>query len=125
MVVKLNYYTDDAVTLHHGDCLEVLRTLPDCSVDSVVTDPPYGLEFMGKAWDRFDEDSRARAGMTTTGYTDGGERLERPSFLGGLNLHSLVSRVIRRSNVPVSVVKGGSETGAAAEKGDWQLRPTH
>lgn len=26
-----------------GDCLDVLRTLPDCSVDSVVTDPPYGL----------------------------------------------------------------------------------
>lgn len=29
--------------VHEGDCLEVLRTLPDCSVDSVVTDPPYGL----------------------------------------------------------------------------------
>lgn len=28
-------------TLHHGDCLEVLRTLPDASVDAVVTDPPY------------------------------------------------------------------------------------
>ena len=38
-------------TLHHGDCLDVLKTLPDCSVDSVVTDPPYGLSFMGKRWD--------------------------------------------------------------------------
>lgn len=28
-------------TLHQGDCLEVLRTLPDASVDAVVTDPPY------------------------------------------------------------------------------------
>ena len=37
--------------LYHGDCLEVLRTLPDCSVDSIVTDPPYGLSFMGKKWD--------------------------------------------------------------------------
>jgi DNA modification methylase len=45
------YYRDDRVTLHHGDCLDVLRTLPDASVDSVVTDPPYGLEFMGKDWD--------------------------------------------------------------------------
>ena len=35
----------------HGDCLEVLRTLPDNSVDAVVTDPPYGLSFMGKRWD--------------------------------------------------------------------------
>ena len=45
------YYADDAVTLYHGDCLEVMRTLPDSSVDSIVTDPPYGLGFMGKTWD--------------------------------------------------------------------------
>lgn len=45
------YYQDSEVTLHHGDCLEVLRALPDSSVDSVVTDPPYGLAFMGKKWD--------------------------------------------------------------------------
>jgi site-specific DNA-methyltransferase (adenine-specific) len=36
--------------LLHGDCLEFLKTLPDCSVDAVVTDPPYGLKFMGKRW---------------------------------------------------------------------------
>lgn len=34
-----------------GDCIEVLKTLPENSVDSIVTDPPYGLEFMGKEWD--------------------------------------------------------------------------
>lgn len=67
--------------VHHGDCLAVLRTLPDESVDAVVTDPPYGLSntdpkhvaetltkwvtgdheytppakggFMGKTWDSF------------------------------------------------------------------------
>ena len=37
--------------LIHADCLEALRKLPDNSVDSVVTDPPYGLSFMGKKWD--------------------------------------------------------------------------
>ena len=37
--------------LRLGDCLEVLRTMPDSSVDAVVTDPPYGLSFMGKRWD--------------------------------------------------------------------------
>lgn len=37
--------------LHHGDCLEVMKSLPDNSVDAVVTDPPYGLSFMGKRWD--------------------------------------------------------------------------
>lgn len=45
------HYTDDRVTLHHGDCLDVLATLPEASVDAIVTDPPYGLGFMGKAWD--------------------------------------------------------------------------
>ena len=35
-----------------GDNVETLRTLPDACVDSCVTDPPYGLEFMGKAWDK-------------------------------------------------------------------------
>lgn len=34
-----------------GNCLETLKDLPDNSVDSVVTDPPYGLSFMGKKWD--------------------------------------------------------------------------
>lgn len=64
--------------LHHGDALEILKTIPDNSIDSIVTDPPYGLGkepdalemlkdwikdghhdvknksgFMGKAWDAF------------------------------------------------------------------------
>jgi len=34
-----------------GDCRDVLKTLPDNSVDSIVTDPPYELGFMGKKWD--------------------------------------------------------------------------
>ena len=37
--------------LIHGDCLEKLKELKDNSVDAVVTDPPYGLSFMGKKWD--------------------------------------------------------------------------
>ena len=37
--------------LRLGDCYDVLRTLPEASVDSIVTDPPYGLSFMGKRWD--------------------------------------------------------------------------
>jgi hypothetical protein len=39
------------IDLRLGDCLEVMRTLPNNSVDSIVTDPPYGLSFMGKKWD--------------------------------------------------------------------------
>lgn len=49
------------VNLHHGDCLDVMRGLPDNSVDSVVTDPPYGIRFMGKAWDGADIEARVAA----------------------------------------------------------------
>jgi DNA modification methylase len=45
------YWSDDTVTLYHGDCLDVLAGIPDDSVHAIVTDPPYGLGFMGKAWD--------------------------------------------------------------------------
>ena len=44
--------SNPTTTIHVGDALEVLRTLPSESVDAVVTDPPYGLKFMGKDWDR-------------------------------------------------------------------------
>lgn len=43
------YFADDSVTLHHGDALDVLRALPDGSVDSCVTSPPYfGLRDYGE-----------------------------------------------------------------------------
>jgi site-specific DNA-methyltransferase (adenine-specific) len=35
----------------HGDCFEVLKTISDSSIDLILTDPPYGLSFMGKNWD--------------------------------------------------------------------------
>lgn len=74
------YYTDDTTALHLGDCLDILPTLPDNSIDAIVCDPPYGLAnlhpdivlraltawiggdrtytptgkgFMGKEWDAF------------------------------------------------------------------------
>jgi site-specific DNA-methyltransferase (adenine-specific) len=75
------YWSDDVVSLHLGNCLDVLREMPDASVDAVCTDPPYALAelstalvlqamgawmtgdrdhvpdgpggFMGKRWDRF------------------------------------------------------------------------
>jgi len=38
-------------TVIQGDCLEVMQGIPDGSIDSVITDPPYGLSFMGAKWD--------------------------------------------------------------------------
>jgi site-specific DNA-methyltransferase (adenine-specific) len=65
--------TTQPFTLHLGDCLDVLRTLPDNSVDSVVTDPPYALPggFMGKTWDNFDGREDAGFGYWLAGFTDG------------------------------------------------------
>lgn len=37
--------------VQHGDCRDVMRSLPADSVDAIVSDPPYGLAFMGKEWD--------------------------------------------------------------------------
>jgi site-specific DNA-methyltransferase (adenine-specific) len=44
--------TKERYTLHHGDSLVVLASMPANSVDSIVCDPPYELGFMGKAWDK-------------------------------------------------------------------------
>ena len=38
-------------SLIHGDCVEAMLQMPADSVDAIVTDPPYGLGFMGKKWD--------------------------------------------------------------------------
>lgn len=37
--------------LYLGDCLSVMTAMPPDSIDTIITDPPYGLGFMGKAWD--------------------------------------------------------------------------
>lgn len=42
------YYKNGTSTIYHGDCLDVL---PSLQADAIVTDPPYGLKFMGKNWD--------------------------------------------------------------------------
>ena len=40
------------MTIITADCVEAMAAMPADSVDALVTDPPYGLEFMGKEWDR-------------------------------------------------------------------------
>jgi len=52
--------------LHLGDCMDVMRTMPDNCVDSVITDPPYGLAFMGVAWDTFGDGRKGGARTDAT-----------------------------------------------------------
>lgn len=65
------HYEDANVKLFHGDCVEVLKTLPDNSVDAVVTDPPYGIRFMGKAWDGEDIEEMTRKRRESKPMPDG------------------------------------------------------
>jgi DNA modification methylase len=51
--------------VRHTDCLKALPKLSADSIDAIVTDPPYGLEFMGKEWDRIGDVKRARRGETS------------------------------------------------------------
>ncbi len=39
------------INLYNDDCLKILKTFADNSIDAIVTDPPYGIKFMGKKWD--------------------------------------------------------------------------
>jgi len=47
-----------------GDCIEKMKELPENSVDTIITDPPYGLNFMGKDWDKFGKDKNPAGGNT-------------------------------------------------------------
>ena len=46
------YFETELGAIYNDNCLNVLRDLPDNCVTSIVTDPPYALEFMGKGWDK-------------------------------------------------------------------------
>jgi DNA modification methylase len=48
-------FLDGRVMLHAGDCLDVLRGFADCSIDAVVTDPPYALVSIAKRFGKAGE----------------------------------------------------------------------
>ena len=67
--------------LMHGDCLEQLKTLADNSVDSLVTDPPAGIAFMGKEWDK-DKGGRKEWVSWMTGVMSEALRVMKPGAHG-------------------------------------------
>lgn len=75
--------------LIHGDCLEVLKGMPDNSVDSIVTDPPYGLSFMGKKWD-YDVPDQAIWEECLRVLKPGGHLL---AFAGTRTQHRMAARI--------------------------------
>lgn len=77
-MVSTPYYADDQVTLYHGDCIEVMADIPDASVSTVLTDPPYSSggrrensRSLRKSMNRSMEDDEWIRGdaMSTNGFT--------------------------------------------------------
>ena len=82
------YYQDSAVTIYHGDCREWIATAPECfRTDALVTDPPYGVAFDGKA---------TKHTVKKSGGYLGGDDVH----VGPLVVSDLLSRVSRAAVFP-------------------------
>ena len=105
--------------LLHGDCLDELKRMKDNSVDSVVTDPPYGISFMGKKWD-YDVPSVDVWKECLRVLKPGGHLL---SFSGSRTYHRMAVRIedagfeIRDQIMWIY--------GSGFPKGKTQLKPAH
>lgn len=117
------------LTLLQGDCLHQLATLPDNSIDSIVTDPPYGLAFMGKKWD-YDVPDQAVWEQCLRVLKPGGHLL---AFAGSRTYHRMAVRVedagfeIRDQ---IMWVYGSGFPKSANLKEEWEgwgsaLKPAH
>lgn len=121
------------ITLHCGDCLDILPELEANSIDAIVTDPPYGLEFMGKEWDRLwvegEQGQQGRingqGGMETWG--------KRPQYQGGLAAqewhHRWAVEALRVAKPGAHLLAfGGTRTfhrlACAIEDAGWEIRDT-
>lgn len=85
------------MTILLGDCLDHMKKMEDNSIDFIVTDPPYGIAFMGKNWDR---------GIPSTQYWQEMLRVCKP---GSMMLCAGLPRMIHR-------------LGCIVEDSGWEIR---
>lgn len=78
-----------------GDCIVVMRTLPDNSVGSIVTDPPYGLEFMGRSFDSF-KPRRVHVAVPSDWYEEA--QVDLPDDLPEVSLLSFQGNIVKPDN---------------------------
>jgi len=121
------YYQDESVTIYHGDCRDILPSLP--KVDLVLTDPPYGLEFMGKEWDklwnRHDGDETRSNGRTARKF-----QTATPQYRAGIEAqdwhYSWCKALSDKAGWLFAF--GGTRTwhrlACAIEDSGWQIRDT-
>lgn len=99
-------------TLYQGDCREVLKQFPDNHFDACVTDPPYGLEFMGKDWDNLGDAGRNRQ-----------KAIEKSSFgsiMGAKTKSPRIVRVRRRKCVACGGYSGGPFENCKCSSPTWE-----
>ncbi len=122
--------------IHNGDCLEIMRGMDDNSIDTIITDPPYGLEFMGVAWDTMRPEGKER---TRNEWGDFGSRehARKPSERGKIQRNKNVALYefsIKWAAEALRVAKpgsmlmafGGTRTyhrlACALEDAGWEIR---
>jgi len=103
--------------VRHGDCREVMAKIDAESVDAIVCDPPYGLEFMGKDWDSFGGKHgwKTGAGFSKPGIGD--RQTAWPSFTGASDQFGGAN--------PTCAACGGRARGkkkCSCEVPDWRVK---
>lgn len=118
-----------SVRILEGDCLSVMPTLEACSVDAIVTDPPYGLHFMGKAWDKFGSsigvdhnETTERSGSMHAGKYDGRRDREFEEFMCLAFAHALRLAKPGAHLVAFGAPKRYHRLACAAEDAGWEIR---
>jgi DNA modification methylase len=123
----------EAGVIHHGDCIEVMATFEAESIDAIVTDPPYGLEFMGKGWDKLGATTEvaAEGADISHPFRDGSRRVRYGESARSMqDWHEAWAREAFRVAKPGAhlLAFGGTRTyhrlAAAIEDAGWEIRDT-
>jgi len=118
----------------NADCLDAMRDMEPCSVDAVVCDPPYGLEFMGKEWDKFGRNSPPSFKHSMQNEFKGFKPLPRPGGLKHSGMaalqefcHAWAVEALRVAKPGAHLLAfGGTRTfhrlACAIEDAGWEIR---
>jgi len=131
-------YPDDFIDkVIQGDSLEVLKEIPDNSIDTIITDPPYGLEFMGKEWDKFKKndnwDSRNKKDKSKSMNRENAPISQSPTYEAGLPYQQFIlqwAKEVLRVAKPGAMLLafGGTRTwhrlACGLEDAGWEIRDT-
>lgn len=100
----------------HGDCMQLLKTLPDCSIDAIVTDPPYGMspDGIARTWADIEE------GRKLSGFMD----KEWDAAVPCHNFFAECLRVLKHGGhmIAFSSTRTVCALGMAAQQGGFAIR---